>query len=80
MMQQLCTSMQMQWKRQAMPRPSKTKPLIWPVHRGPTLNVIMPKLNNIKYLSLVGSSFGDHYLKLDEISLYLTILACQFGK
>ena len=54
--------------------------LIKPVHRGPTLNDIFPKLNNVKYLSVIDWSFGYHNLKLDDRSSYLTILACQFGR
>ena len=54
--------------------------LIRPVHRGPTLNNIFPKLNNIKYWSLIDASSGYHNLKLDEISSYLTTFAYQFGR
>ena len=54
--------------------------LIRPVHRGSTLNDIFPKLNNVKYLSLTGVSFGYHNLKLDERSSYLTKFACKFGR
>ena len=32
--------------------------LIRPVHRGPTLDDIFPKLNNVKYLSLIDMSPG----------------------
>ena len=39
--------------------------LIKHIHRGPTLNDILPKLNNIKYLSLIDASFGYHNLRLD---------------
>ena len=42
--------------------------LIRPIHRGPTLNDILPKCNNIKYLSLIDASLGYHNLKLDEKS------------
>ena len=54
--------------------------LIRPVHRGPTLNNIFPKLNNVKYLSLIDVSSGYHNLKLDERSSYLSTFACQFGR
>ena len=47
--------------------------LIRPIHRGPTLNDILPKLNNVKYLSLIDMSSGYHSLKLDEKSSYLTV-------
>ena len=54
--------------------------LIRPVHRGPALNDILPKLNNAKYLSLIDMSSGYHNLKLDEKSSYLTIFTIQFGR
>ena len=53
--------------------------LIRPVHRGPTLNNILPRLNNVKYMSIIDVSSGYHNLKLDEKSLYLTTFACPFG-
>ena len=53
--------------------------LITPIHRGPALNDILPKLNNTKYLSLIDASSGYHNMKLDKKSLYLTTFACQFG-
>ena len=52
--------------------------LIRPVHREPTLNNILLKLNNAQYLSLNDASSGYHSLKLDENSSYLTAFACQF--
>ena len=54
--------------------------LIWPVNRGPSLNDIFPKLNNVKYLSLIHASSGYHNLKLDGWSSYLTTFVCQFGR
>ena len=54
--------------------------LIRPVHRGPTLNDIFPKSNNLKYLSLIDVNSGYHNLKLDERSSNLTTFACQFGR
>ena len=53
--------------------------LIRPIHRGPTLNNILPKLNNVRYMSIIDASSGYHNLKLDENSSYLTF-ACQFGR
>ena len=50
--------------------------LIRPVHSGPTLNYIFPKLNNIKYLSLIDMSSGFHNLRLDDRPSYLTTLVC----
>ena len=54
--------------------------LIWPVHRGPKLNNILPKLNNVQYISLINATAGYHNIKLDERSSYLTTFACQFGR
>ena len=42
--------------------------LIRAVHRGLTLTDIFPKLNNVKYLSLIDASSGYHNLKLGERS------------
>ena len=53
--------------------------LIRPIHRGPTLNDILPKINNAKYISFINESSGYHNLKLDERSCYFTMFACQFG-
>ena len=41
--------------------------LIRPVHRGPTLNNILPGPNNEKYMSITDASSGYHNLKLDEV-------------
>ena len=46
------------------------------VHRTTTLNDILPKLNNTKYLSLIHASSGYHNLKLDERLSYLTMFTC----
>ena len=54
--------------------------LIRPMHRGPTLNDILPKLNNVQYMSIIDVSSGYHNLKLDEKSSYLTTCACPFGQ
>ena len=54
--------------------------LIRPIFRGPTLNDILPKLNNAKYLSLIYVSSGYYNLKLDEKSSCLTTFAYQFGR
>ena len=50
-----------------------------PVQRGPTVNDILPRLNNVKYMSTVDTTSGYHNLKLDEKSLYQTTFACPFG-
>ena len=54
--------------------------LISPIHKGPTLNSILPKHNNVQYMSIIDVSLGYHNLKLDEKSSYLTIFACPFGQ
>ena len=54
--------------------------LITPVHRGPTLNDSLPKLNNAQFLSLIDAGSGYHKLKLNERSSYLKTFACQFGR
>ena len=42
--------------------------LIRPIHRGPTLNDILPRLNNVKYMSITDASLGYHNLQLDTKS------------
>ena len=42
--------------------------LIRPIHRGPTLNNILPRLNNVKYMSIINASLGYHNLWLDTWS------------
>ena len=54
--------------------------LIRPIHRGPTLNDILPKLNNAKYFSLIDVSSGYYNLKLDIKSSYFTTFACQLWR
>ena len=54
--------------------------LIRPIHRGPTLNDILPKLTGVKYMSIIDARSGYHNLKLDKKSSYLTTFACQFGR
>ena len=54
--------------------------LIKPVHRGPTLNDILPRLNNVKYMLIIDASSVYHNLKLDEKLLYLTTFTCPFGR
>ena len=56
------------------------KVLIRLVHRGPTLNYILPRLAGIKCISLIDTSSGYHNLKLDEQSSYLTTFSCLFGR
>ena len=50
------------------------------IHRGPTLNDILLKLNNVQYMSIIDASLGYHNLKLDKQSSYLTTFACPFGR
>ena len=53
--------------------------LIRPIHRGPMLNDILSKLNNVQYMSIIDASSGYHNLKLDKKSSYLTTFTCPFG-
>ena len=54
--------------------------LIRPVHRGAILNDMLPKLSNVKYVSIIDACSGYHSLKLDEKSSYLTMFVCPFGR
>ena len=54
--------------------------LIRPIHRGPTLNDILSKLNNVQYMSIIDVSLGYHDVNLDKQSSYLTAFACPFGR
>ena len=46
------------------------KALIRPIHRGPTLNDILPRLAGFKFITLIHTNSGYHNLKLDKQSLY----------
>ena len=54
--------------------------LIRPIHRGPTLNNILHRLNNVKYMSITDAGLGYHNLHLDTKSSYLTTFTCPFGR
>ena len=54
--------------------------LIRLIHRGSSINNILPKLNNAKYLSLIDVSSGYHNLKLDDKSSDFTMFTCQFWR
>ena len=54
--------------------------LIRLVHWGPTLNDILPKLNNVQYMSIIDASSGYHNLKLNMQLLSLTTFSCLFGR
>ena len=54
--------------------------LIRLLHRGPMLNDILLKLNNVQYMSIIDVNSGYHNLKLDKQSSYLTTFACLFGR
>ena len=43
-------------------------------------NGILPKLNNVQYMSIIDVSSDYHNLKLDKQSSYLTTFACLFGR
>ena len=49
------------------------------IHRGPTLNNILPKLNNVQYMSIIDASSGYHNLKLDKKFSYLTTYVYPLG-
>ena len=53
---------------------------IRPIHRGRTLNDILPRLNNVQYMSIIEASSGYHNLRLDMQSSYLTTFTCPFGR
>ena len=44
------------------------------------LNDILPRLSNVKYMSIIDASSRYNNLKLDEKSSYLTTFACPFGQ
>ena len=54
--------------------------LIRLIHRGPTHNDILPKLNNVQHMSIINASLGYHNIKSDNQSSYLTTFACPFGR
>ena len=54
--------------------------LIRPVHKSPTLNDILPKLNNVQCMPIIDASSGYHNLNLDKQSSYLTTFSCPFGR
>ena len=54
--------------------------LIRLIHWGPTLNDILPRLNNMQYMSIIDASSGYHNIRLDTQLSYLTTFACPFGR
>ena len=54
--------------------------LIRPIHRGPTLNNILPRLNNVKHMPIIDASSAYHNLQLDTKLSYLTTFTCPFGR
>ena len=44
--------------------------LISPVHRGPTLDDILPKLTNVYYMTIIDASSGYRNLKLSKIFIF----------
>ena len=54
--------------------------LIRPIHGGPMLNNILPKLTNVQYMSIIDVRSGYHNLKLDNKLSYLTTFACPFSQ
>ena len=49
------------------------------MHRGPTLDDILLKVNDAQYLSLIDASSGYHNQMVNEKPSYLTTSVCQFG-
>ena len=79
MVEQVCASSQSNGKVRLCLGPAQLdQALIRLVYGGPTLTDILPKLNNVIYLSLIDASSGYCNLKLDQKS-YLMTFACQFG-
>ena len=56
------------------------KALMRLVHRGPTLNDILLRLPDKKYLTLIDTSSDYQNLKLEKESSYLTNSPCPFGR
>ena len=54
--------------------------LVRPIYRGPIFNDILPRINNIKYMSIIDVSLGYHNLQLDTKSSYLTTFMHPFGR
>ena len=54
--------------------------LIRPIHWGLTLNDILPRVNNMQYMSIIDACSSYHNLKLDTHSSYLTTFTCPFGR
>ena len=50
-----------------------------PVQRGPMLNDILPRLNNVKYMSIINASLVYLNLKMDKKLSYLTMFTCPLG-
>ena len=44
------------------------------------LNNILPRPEDMKYLTLLDSSLGYHYLKPDDKFSYISICLCPFGR
>ena len=81
MVQQFCTCPQTNGKLRLCLDPARLKQVLKRlVLRKPTLNDILPKLNNAQYLSLIDAHSGYYNLKLDEKSSYLTQFTCQFDR
>ena len=53
---------------------------IRPMHNGPTLNNVLPKLTNVHYITIIDTNSGYKNLKCVKKSSYLTMFACQFGR
>ena len=51
-----------------------------PIHRDLTLDGILPRLADVKYITLINMTEGYHNLKPDEQSSYLITFSCPFGR
>ena len=49
-----------------------------PIHRGPTLNDVLPRFAGVKYIMFIDVSSG--YDNLDKQSSYLTTFSLQIGR
>ena len=53
---------------------------ITPMHGGPTINDIFPRLTNAQYITLIDARSGYSNMKPDKKSPYLRTYACQFTR
>ena len=56
------------------------KALIRPIHRGPTLNDILPRLEGVKYLMLIDGSSQYHNQKIQWKVIICNNIFCPLGR